>query len=326
MDQPVQEARPGRVSRAIPPAAQLPLADGCGDRGGAGEVPQGTPPLGPTQAAGPDAAPRPRKATSSGVDRSPDPFKRGVDQAQAALSTGAPRLSQDLPGGAQRHLPHMWRRHKWAADYKGQFRLKNGNYCFPLRVSDLASRYLLGCDGHSAISLQKSFAHFKGLFETHGLPSRIRTDNGVPFASNALARLSQLSVWFIKLGIYPELIEPGKPQQNGVHERMHRTLPVLADCPRKQEATIPPAASLWAQQRKFDRFREEFNQERPHEALGMKRPGELYRPSRRMMPKRIERYDYPGTTWCGVSAARERSGCCAGRYLSATRCRRIMWA
>jgi transposase InsO family protein len=173
----------------------------------------------------------------------------------------------------------------WAADYKGQFRLKNGTYCFPLTVSDLASRYLLGCDGHSAISLQKSFAHFKGLFETYGLPDRIRTDNGVPFASNALARLSQLSVWFIKLGIYPELIEPGKPQQNGVHERMHRTL--------KQEATIPPAASLRAQQRKFDRFREEFNSERPHEALGMKRPGEVYQSSGRTMPKRIEPYDYP---------------------------------
>ncbi len=173
----------------------------------------------------------------------------------------------------------------WAADYKGQFRLKNGTYCFPLTVSDLASRYLLGCDGHSAISLQKSFAHFRGLFETYGLPSRIRTDNGVPFASNALARLSQLSVWFIKLGIYPELIEPGKPQQNGVHERMHRTL--------KQEATIPPAASLRAQQRKFDRFREEFNSERPHEALGMKRPGEVYQSSGRTMPKRIEPYDYP---------------------------------
>ncbi len=173
----------------------------------------------------------------------------------------------------------------WAADYKGQFRLKNGNYCFPLTVSDLSSRYLLGCDAHPAISLEKSFTHFKGLFKTYGLPSRIRTDNGVPFASNALARLSQLSVWFIKLGIYPELIEPGKPQQNGVHERMHRTL--------KQEATIPPASSLRGQQRKFDRFREEFNRERPHEALAMKRPGELYQASSRAMPKRIEPYEYP---------------------------------
>jgi putative transposase len=173
----------------------------------------------------------------------------------------------------------------WAADYKGQFRLKNGKYCFPLTVSDLSSRYVLGCDAHPAISLEKSFAHFRHLFDTFGLPDRIRTDNGVPFASNALARLSQLSVWFIKLGIYPELIEPGKPQQNGVHERMHRTL--------KQEATIPPASSLRGQQRKFDRFREEFNEVRPHEALGMKRPGEVYRASRRSMPGQIEAYEYP---------------------------------
>ena len=91
-------------------------------------------------------------------------------------------------------------------------------------MSDLSSRYLLGCDAHPAISLERTQAHFKRLFETYGLPNRIRTDNGVPFASNALARLSQLSVRFIRLGIYPELIEPGKPQQNGVHERMHKTL------------------------------------------------------------------------------------------------------
>jgi transposase InsO family protein len=173
----------------------------------------------------------------------------------------------------------------WAADYKGQFRLKNGRYCFPQTVSDLASRYVLGCDAHPAVSLEQTQAHLRRLFETYGLPHRIRTDNGVPFASNALARLSQLSVWFIRLGIYPELIEPGEPQQNGVHERMHRTL--------KQEATIPPAASLGAQQRKFDQFRQEFNQERPHEALGMRRPAELYRSSKRSLPKRIEPYEYP---------------------------------
>ena len=173
----------------------------------------------------------------------------------------------------------------WGADYKGQFRLKDGRYCFPLTVSDLASRYLLGCDAHPEVSLEKTKQHFSGVFETYGLPNRIRTDNGTPFASNALARLSQLSGWFIKLGIYPELIEPGEPQQNGVHERMHRTL--------KQEATVPPGSSLRAQQRKFDRFRAEFNEERPHEALGMKRPVEVYQASTRRVPKRIEPYDYP---------------------------------
>ena len=173
----------------------------------------------------------------------------------------------------------------WPADYKGQFRLKNGDYCFPLTVSDLSSRFILGVDAHPAISLEMTKRHFTQLFETYGLPNRIRTDNGAPFASNALARLSRLSVWFIKLGIYPELIEPGKPQQNGVHERMHRTL--------KQEATIPPASSLRAQQRKFDDFREDFNQVRPHEAIDMKRPGEIYEPSKRRMPRRIDVYDYP---------------------------------
>jgi putative transposase len=173
----------------------------------------------------------------------------------------------------------------WAADYKGQFRLKNGEYCFPLTVSDLSSRFVLGVDAHPTISFEKTLVHFKGLFREFGLPNRIRTDNGTPFASNALARLSRLSVWFIRLGIYPELIEPGKPQQNGVHERMHRTL--------KQEATIPPSSSLPSQQRRFDRFRVEFNEERPHEAIGMKRPAEVYRSSSRPMPPKIEPYHYP---------------------------------
>ena len=112
----------------------------------------------------------------------------------------------------------------WAADYKGQFRLKDRSYCFPLTVSDLCTRFLLGCDGHGRVSHEKSKRYFEALFLEYGLPSRIRTDNGIPFATNALARLSKLSVWWIKLGIYPELIEPGKPQQNGIHERMHRTL------------------------------------------------------------------------------------------------------
>jgi len=173
----------------------------------------------------------------------------------------------------------------WGADYKGQFRMGNGQYCYPQTVSDLHSRFLLGCDGHPEISLQRTREHFVSLFRTYGLPDRIRTDNGAPFASNALGRLSQLSVWFIKLGIYPELIEPGEPQQNGIHERMHRTL--------KEEATVPPGSSMRAQQRKFDAFRLEFNTERPHEALEMKMPAEVYRSSPRVLPTRIAVYDYP---------------------------------
>jgi transposase len=116
-------------------------------------------------------------------------------------------------------------------------------------------------------------------------PQRIRTDNGVPFASNAIARLSTLSVWWIKLGIYPEQIEPGKPQQNGKHERMHRTL--------KKEATIPPEKDLRAQQRRFDVFRKDYNNDRPHEALDMKTPASLYASSPRTTPKKLEHFDYP---------------------------------
>ncbi len=222
--------------------------------------------------------------------------RRHRGKALPAVSTVAHILSRE--GLAQR--PRRFRRahpgcpssvireanDTWAADYKGQFRLKNGSYCFPLTVSDLYSRYLLGCEAHPAVSLERTKQYFTWLFRTYGLPRRIRTDNGVPFASSALARLSELSAWWIKLGIYPELIEPGKPQQNGIHERMHRTL--------KQEATIPPGSSLAAQQRKFDAFREEFNTERPHEALGQRCPAELYRRSPREVPVRLGIYEYPG--------------------------------
>lgn len=147
------------------------------------------------------------------------------------------------------------------------------------------SRYLLGCEGHDAISLDQTKRYFTKLFSDYGLPQRIRTDNGVPFASNAIGRLSTLSVWWIKLGIYPEQIEPGKPQQNGKHERMHRTL--------KKEATIPPEKNLMAQQERFDAFCEEYNTERPHEALGMKTPAAVYVASPRTMPKKLDHFDYP---------------------------------
>ncbi|HLC20492.1 MAG TPA: helix-turn-helix domain-containing protein [Candidatus Methylomirabilis sp.] len=126
----------------------------------------------------------------------------------------------------------------WAADYKGQFRLKNGTYCFPLTVSDLASRYVLGVDAHPAISLDRTLEHFRHLFQAYGLLNRIRTDNGSPFASSALARLSTLSVWFIKLGIYPELIEPGQPQRTG------STSGCTAPSSRKPPSLPPPACEV----------------------------------------------------------------------------------
>ncbi len=173
----------------------------------------------------------------------------------------------------------------WTADYKGHFKTRNGLYCYPLTVCDMHSRCLLGCDAHDAISFENTKRHFTELFHEFGLPKRIRIDNGVPFASSAIARLSTLSVWWIKLGIYPEQIEPGKPQQNGKHERMHLTM--------KKEATIPPEKNITAQQERFNRFRQEYNVERPHEALGMKTPAALYRPSERRMPRKIRTFDYP---------------------------------
>lgn len=173
----------------------------------------------------------------------------------------------------------------WSADYKGQFRTGNGRYCYPLTVADGFSRYLLGCQALSSTAVAEAKPVFTRLFKEYGLPKRIRTDNGVPFATNTLARLSSLSAWWVRLGIIPELIEPGKPQQNGRHERMHKTL--------KAEATRPPANSLRAQQRKFDHFQEEFNNERPHEALDQQTPAACYRASPREMPSKLPPLEYP---------------------------------
>lgn len=173
----------------------------------------------------------------------------------------------------------------WCADFKGQFKTGDGIYCYPLTVTDGYSRYLLGCQGLLTTSGIEAKPVFTRLFKEYGLPKRIRTDNGVPFATTTLARLSTLSAWWVRLGILPELIEPGKPQQNGRHERMHRTL--------KAETTRPPAANRRAQQRKFNRFREEFNDERPHEALDMETPASVYVPSTREMPDRLPPLEYP---------------------------------
>lgn len=173
----------------------------------------------------------------------------------------------------------------WSADFKGQFKLGNGQYCYPLTVTDNYSRYVLEIRGLQGTFYEATKVVFTRLFKEYGLPRRMRTDNGVPFAAASLGRLSQLSVWWIKLGITPELIEPGKPQQNGRHERMHKTL--------KAETTRPPAASLAAQQRKFNEFRREFNEDRPHEALDMTPPVDWYRSSGRPMPDKLLGPEYP---------------------------------
>src|SRR5690606_35118532 len=161
----------------------------------------------------------------------------------------------------------------WCADFKGEFKLGDGRYCYPLTITDQASRYLLCCEAFESTREQGVFEAFRRVFAEHGLPSAIRSDNGLPFASpNGLYNLSKLSVWWLRLGIGFERIRPGHPQENGRHERMHLTL--------KKEATRPPGRTLLQQQARFDAFVSEFNEERPHEALSMKVPAELYAPSR----------------------------------------------
>jgi transposase InsO family protein len=162
----------------------------------------------------------------------------------------------------------------WCADFKGEFKLGNGRYCYPLTVTDQASRFLLMCEAMESTREELAVTAFERLFAERGLPLSIRSDNGVPFASaNALFNLSKLSVWWLRLGIAIERIKPGHPQQNGRHERMHLTL--------KKEATRPPGSNILQQQGRFDAFIDEFNTERPHEALDMKCPAELYAASPR---------------------------------------------
>lgn len=157
----------------------------------------------------------------------------------------------------------------WCVDFKGEFKLSNGRYCYPLTVTDQVSRYLLGCEAFESTREQGVFDAFRRIFSQFGLPAAIRSDNGLPFASpNGLYNLSKLSVWWLRLGISLERIRPGHPQQNGRHERMHLTL--------KKEATRPPATNTLQQQARFDAFVSEFNEERPHEALNMKVPADLY--------------------------------------------------
>ena len=172
----------------------------------------------------------------------------------------------------------------WCVDFKGYFYCQDGSRCDPLTVTDAYSRYLLRCQAVDGLDEKYARALLEAAFREYGLPNAIRTDNGAPFASVALAGLSALSVWWIKLGIWPERIERGKPQQNGRHERMHRTL---------REATIqPPCPTLRRQQRAFDEFRQEYNHERPHEALEMKTPIDFYQPSVRNYPSRVQAPEY----------------------------------
>jgi transposase InsO family protein len=178
--------------------------------------------------------------------------------------------------------------HVWGVDYKGWFRTGNGMRCEPLTISDLYSRYVLEVKALPNQSYEEARVVFERVLEEYGLPEIIRSDNGGPFASSGAGGLSRLSVWWVLLGIKPEFIAKGHPEQNGVHERMHLTL--------KKEATIPASKDLRGQQRRFDRWREEFNEERPHEALDMKTPSQKYCGSSRVYERGVnnkKRINYP---------------------------------
>lgn len=175
----------------------------------------------------------------------------------------------------------------WTADFKGEFRMDDRRLCYPLTVADRVSRYLLGCEGKSSVARAGVQPVFERLFAEYGLPAKILTDGGSPFAcASSPRRLSRLSVWWVQLGIEPVLIEPGHPEQNGCHERMHRTL--------KAATASPPASGMQSQQRVFDRFRKEYNEQRPHESLQMRPPAELYTPSSRTYPQATPDVTYPG--------------------------------
>jgi transposase InsO family protein len=172
----------------------------------------------------------------------------------------------------------------WCIDYKGQFRLGDSSYCYPLTITDQFSRFILGCEAMAAISDDAAREECWSIFHEFGLPNAMRSDNGVPFASTGLAGLTKLSVLWLRLGIRLERIRPGSPQENGRHERMHRTL--------KQDTTRPARSNLLQQQQRFDEWIQEFNHERPHEALDMKRPADVYSKSSRLCPDVLPALDY----------------------------------
>ena len=185
----------------------------------------------------------------------------------------------------------------WTVDFKGQFKTKDGIYCYPLTIADQFSRFLLACTGLTSVMSSLAQPVFTALSRKVGIPDAIRSDNGVPFCSpNAICGLSDLNVWWLELGIHRERTQPSSPQQNGAHERMHRTL--------KRDTTKPPAANLRSQQRKFDAFRHEYNDERPHEFLDDKTPADVWELSLRPFPRKIPKPDYPeGMTVRKVSTA-----------------------
>lgn len=219
----------------------------------------------------------------------------GVDQVPAASTIGELLKKRGLirqpgrrvfpPKTPSELAPAERPNDTWCVDFKGYFELGNKLRCHPLTITDHASRYLIKCEALTKTDVTAVLPHFDRAFREFGLPERIRSDNGSPFATLGVGGLSALSVYWVKLGITPERIDPGHPQQNGRHERMHKTL--------KQEATSPPGDTLVEQQRKLDCFRHEYNDVRPHEALDQKPPASQYSPSQRVMPSQPSSPEYP---------------------------------
>ena len=190
--------------------------------------------------------------------------------------------------GATSHAalePGMAPNDVWCADFKGQFRTGDRIYCYPLTITDHSSRFLLSCEGLEGTQSESAYHVFEATFKEYGMPLAMRTDNGCPFASSSVLGLSELSVWWLRLGIKLQRTAPGHPEQNGRHERMHLTL--------KQDTTRPVGANMLSQQERFDHFRAVYNGERPHEALEMKTPGDLYVTSPRPYPTKLEDPNYP---------------------------------
>jgi putative transposase len=218
-------------------------------------------------------------------DQWPVASTRGAILARAGLVVPRRRVRPQAPARTQPFGQVTAANDTWCADFKGWFRTGDGVRCDPLTISDAHSRMLLRCQAlHHGIHTEHVRPIFEATFREYGLPVRLRTDNGTPFASVGAGGLSPLAVWWIKLGILPERIDPGRPAQNGRHERAHRTL--------KAATAQPPAASIRAQQQRFDAFRAEYNHERPHEALGQQPPISWYAPSPRVYPRRLEEPSY----------------------------------
>jgi transposase InsO family protein len=226
----------------------------------------------------------------------PCPSTMGVILKDAGLTQARKKRRRATPEGprcVQANAPNQ----VWTVDFKGQFRLQHGRYCYPLTLNDAYSRYSLCIEALEGTKVEPTQHALSLVFEHYGLPQAIRSDNGVPFASTGRFGWSELSVWLLRLGIALQRIEPGKPQQNGCHERFHRTL--------KAEATRPAQANLLAQQQRFDEWRAQYNEVRPHESLGQKTPASQYTPSEAEMPHALKPLSYP---LCDYTAEVSRCG------------------